>query len=110
MITFWRCVYGTCLCCFFSSLVILNYLCYCLQIGIVHSDNVSRELVPLVDVSPNVEGVVVKAVDVSGDFNNKKVFDDRESMFSWIRRNATNLGFGVVIGRLDNGTARRNDF
>ncbi|XP_058726465.1 uncharacterized protein LOC131597818 [Vicia villosa] len=76
----------------------------------VHPDNISRELVHLVDVSPNVEGIVVKAVDVSGDFNNRQEFYDRESMLTWICRNATNLGFDTVIGRSDNGTARRNAF
>ncbi|XP_058756515.1 protein FAR1-RELATED SEQUENCE 5-like [Vicia villosa] len=75
-----------------------------------HPDNISRELVPLVDVSLNVEGVVVKAVDVGGGFNNKKEFDDRESMLTWIRRIAINLGFSVVIGRSNNGTTRRNAF
>ncbi|XP_058741061.1 uncharacterized protein LOC131613405 [Vicia villosa] len=76
----------------------------------VHPDNISRELVHLVDVSLNVEGMVVKAVDVSGDFNNRQEFYDRESMLTWICRNATNLGFDTVIGRSDNGTARRNAF
>ncbi|XP_058742100.1 uncharacterized protein LOC131614545 [Vicia villosa] len=60
----------------------------------VHPNNISRELVPSVDVSPNIEGVVVKAVDVGGDFNNKQEFDDRESMLIWIQRNVTDLGFG----------------
>ncbi|XP_058775580.1 protein FAR1-RELATED SEQUENCE 5-like [Vicia villosa] len=78
--------------------------------GMMHPDNISRELVLLVDVSSNVEGVVVKAVDVGGDFNNKQEFDDRESMLIWISRNATNLGFDVEIGRSNNGTARRNAF
>ncbi|XP_058746055.1 uncharacterized protein LOC131618923 [Vicia villosa] len=81
-----------------------------LRMGMVHPDNISRELVHSVDVSPNVEGIVVKAVDGGGDFNNKQEFDDRESMLTWIRRNATDLGFGAVIGRSDNGTARRNAF
>ncbi|XP_058759361.1 uncharacterized protein LOC131632632 [Vicia villosa] len=69
----------------------------------VHSDNIAREIVPFVDVSPSVEGVVTKAIDVGGDFNRKQDFDDREIMLTWIRRNATNLGFGAVIGRSDNG-------
>ncbi|XP_058733979.1 uncharacterized protein LOC131605663 [Vicia villosa] len=80
------------------------------EIGMVHPDNILRELIPSVDVSPNVEGVVVKAVDVGGDFNNKQEFDGRESMLTWIRRNATDLGFGAVIGRSDYGTTRRNVF
>ncbi|XP_058746508.1 uncharacterized protein LOC131619430 [Vicia villosa] len=41
-------------------------------------------------------------VDVGGDFSRKEDFDDRESMLTWICRNATILGFGVVIGRSDN--------
>src|SRR4051812_12428990 len=93
MNTFRRCIYGTCVLFLSSSLVIL---CYWLRICMVHSDNISRELVSLVDVSLNVEGVVVKAVDVGGDFNNKQNFDDRESMLTWIHRNATNLDFGAV--------------
>ncbi|XP_058746437.1 uncharacterized protein LOC131619347 [Vicia villosa] len=75
-----------------------------------HPDNISRELVSSVNVSLNVKGVVVKAVDVGGDFNNKQEFDDRESMLTWICRNATDRGFGAVIGRSDNGTTRRNAF
>ncbi|XP_058726781.1 protein FAR1-RELATED SEQUENCE 5-like [Vicia villosa] len=76
----------------------------------VYPNNISRKLVHSVDVSPNVEGVVVKTVDVGGDFNNKQKFDDRESMLTWIRRNATDLGFGGVIERSDNGMARKNAF
>ncbi|XP_058783670.1 uncharacterized protein LOC131658390 [Vicia villosa] len=54
--------------------------------------------------------VVVNAVDVGGDFNNKEEFDDCDSMLTWIRRSATNIGFGVVKGRSDNGSKRRNAF
>ncbi|XP_058726763.1 uncharacterized protein LOC131598150 [Vicia villosa] len=76
----------------------------------VNADNISRELAPLVDVCTSVDGVVAKMVDVGGDFSSKEDFDDRESMLTWICRNATNLDFIVVIGRSDNGTARRNPF
>ncbi|XP_058764019.1 uncharacterized protein LOC131637452 [Vicia villosa] len=76
----------------------------------VHPDNISKELVSIYDVSSNVQGVIVKAVDVGGDFNNKQEFDDRDSMLTWICRTATRLGFGVVIGILDDGSKRRNAF
>ncbi|XP_058726798.1 uncharacterized protein LOC131598189 [Vicia villosa] len=76
----------------------------------VHPNNISGELVPLDGVFPNVEGVVVKEVDVGGDFNNNQEFDDCESMLTWIRGSATNLGFDVVIGISDNGSERRNAF
>ena len=98
------------LCCFSSLIVIFCLFPYCLQIDMVHPDNISKELVSTNDVSPNVQAVVVKSVDVGGDFNNKQEFDDRDSMLTWIRRNATRLGFGVVIGRSDNGSERRNAF
>ncbi|XP_058784120.1 uncharacterized protein LOC131658885 [Vicia villosa] len=76
----------------------------------VHPNNISRELATLVDVGTGIDGVVANVVDVGGDFRCKQDFDDRESMLTWLRRNATNLGFGVVIGRSDNGTVRRNLF
>ncbi|CAK8576397.1 unnamed protein product [Lathyrus sativus] len=76
----------------------------------VHPDNISKELVSTNDVSSNVQGVVVKLVDVNVNFNNKKEFDDRDSMLSWIRRTATKLDFGVVIGRSNNGSEIRNVF
>ncbi|XP_058748404.1 uncharacterized protein LOC131621383 [Vicia villosa] len=63
----------------------------------VHPDNVSKELVSINDISTNVQGVVVKAVNVNSDFNNKQEFDDRDSMLTWSRRNATKLDFGVEI-------------
>ncbi|XP_058757277.1 uncharacterized protein LOC131630516 [Vicia villosa] len=77
---------------------------------IVHPDNISKELVSTNDVSPNVQGVVVKSVNIDGDFNNKQEFDDRDGMLTWIRRTATRLGFGVVIRRSDNGLEKRNAF
>ncbi|CAK8569890.1 unnamed protein product [Lathyrus sativus] len=76
----------------------------------VHPDNISKELVSTNDVSPNVQGVVVKSVDVGVDFNNKQEFDDCDNMFTWIRRTATRLGLDVVIGRSNNGSERRNAF
>ena len=76
----------------------------------VHPDNISKELVSTNDVSPNVQGVVVKSVDVGDGFNNKQEFDDRDSMLTWIRRIATRLGFGVVIARSNNDSERRNTF
>ncbi|XP_058754564.1 uncharacterized protein LOC131627723 [Vicia villosa] len=76
----------------------------------VHPDNILNKLASLVDVSASIDEVVANVVDVGGDFISKHDFDDRESMLTWIRRKAVNLGFGVVIGRSDNGTARRNPF
>ncbi|XP_058726691.1 uncharacterized protein LOC131598070 [Vicia villosa] len=76
----------------------------------VHPDNISKELVSTNDVSQNVQGVVVKSIDVDGDFINKQEFDDRDSMLTWIRKTATILSFSVVIGRSDNGLERRNVF
>ncbi|XP_058783949.1 uncharacterized protein LOC131658696 [Vicia villosa] len=76
----------------------------------VHPYNISSKLASLVDVSASIDEVVANVVDVGGDFISKHDFDDRESMLTWIRRKAVNLRFGVVIGRSDNGTARRNPF
>ncbi|XP_058766511.1 uncharacterized protein LOC131640124 [Vicia villosa] len=76
----------------------------------VHPDNISSKLASLVDVSASIDEVVANVVDVGGDFISKHDFDGRESMLTWIRRKAVDLGFGVVIGRSDNGTARRNPF
>src|SRR4051812_5721147 len=83
---------------FFQHFVIL---CYFDKIGMVHPDNISRELATLVDVCTSIDGVVANVADVGSDFSSKQDFDDRESMITWIRKNATNLGFGVVIGRSD---------
>ncbi|XP_058753695.1 protein FAR1-RELATED SEQUENCE 5-like [Vicia villosa] len=76
----------------------------------VHTDNISSKLSSLVDVSASIDEVVAKVVDVRGDFISKHDLDDRESMLTWIRRKAIDLGFGVVIGRSNNDTARRNPF
>ncbi|CAK8560404.1 unnamed protein product [Lathyrus sativus] len=76
----------------------------------VHPDNISKELVPSNNVSLNIQGVVVKSVDVGVDFNNKQEFDDCESMLTWICKTATRLGFGAVIGRSNNDLKRRNAF
>ncbi|XP_058750117.1 protein FAR1-RELATED SEQUENCE 5-like [Vicia villosa] len=74
----------------------------------VHPDNILSKLASLVDVSASIDEAVANVVDVGGDFTSKHDFDDRESMLTWIRQKSIDLGFGVVIGRSDNGTARRN--
>ena len=76
----------------------------------VHPDVFPKQLVSPNDVSPNVQGVVVKAVDVGNDFNNKQEFENRDKMLEWIRMEASKLGFGVVIGSSDNGSDRRCTF
>ncbi|XP_050908120.1 uncharacterized protein LOC127121717 [Lathyrus oleraceus] len=71
----------------------------------VHPDVFPKQV-----VSPDVQGVVVKAVYVANQFKNKQEFEYRDQMLQWIRMEASILGFGVVIGRSDNGSGRRCAF
>lgn len=77
----------------------------------VHPNIFLKQVVSLnvqcVVVSLNVQGVVVKAVDIGNDFKNKQEFESRDQMLQWIRMQTSKLGFGVVIGRSDNGSDRR---
>ncbi|XP_050895720.1 uncharacterized protein LOC127102392 [Lathyrus oleraceus] len=77
----------------------------------VHPNVFSKQVASLniqcVVVSLNVQGVVVKAVDVGNDFKNKQEFESRDQMLQWIRMEVSKLGFGVLIGRFDNGPDRR---
>ncbi|XP_050896345.1 uncharacterized protein LOC127103101 [Lathyrus oleraceus] len=68
----------------------------------VHPNVFSKEV-----VSANVQGVVVKAVDVGNQFKSKQEFESRDQMLQWIRTEASKLGFGVVTGRFDNGSDKR---
>ncbi|XP_050885353.1 uncharacterized protein LOC127090371 [Lathyrus oleraceus] len=56
---------------------------------------------------PNVQGIVVKAVNVDNQFNNEEKFESRDQMLQWIHMETSKLGFSVVIGRPDNGLDRR---
>ncbi|XP_050886367.1 uncharacterized protein LOC127091723 [Lathyrus oleraceus] len=68
----------------------------------VHPDVFPKQV-----VSPNVQGVVMKTVDVGNQFKNKQELESRDQMLQWIRMKASKLGFSVVIGRSDNGSNRR---
>ncbi|XP_050919855.1 uncharacterized protein LOC127137439 [Lathyrus oleraceus] len=65
---------------------------------------------PKLVVSMNVQGVVVKMVDVGNQFKNEKEFESRDQMLKWIHMEASKLEFVVVIGRYDNGSDRRYAF
>lgn len=49
----------------------------------------------------------MKAVDVGNQFKNEQEFESRDQIFQWIHMETSKLGFGVVIGRFDNGSDRR---
>ena len=93
-----------------SQTVMLINIVFYVPLGMVHPDNIAEpnlsQVVSLVVVSP----IVTKAVDVHEQFVNGEEFELREDMLQWIRREATKVGFDVVIGRSDNGTDRRNAF
>lgn len=61
------------------------------------------------DVKPGDRSVVVE-VDVRAPFTNEQEFIVHEHMLQWVRIEVKNLGFGVVIGRSDNGSDRRQAF
>ncbi|XP_050878166.1 uncharacterized protein LOC127081984 [Lathyrus oleraceus] len=71
----------------------------------VHPDVLPKQV-----FSPNVQGVVVKALDVGNQFKNEQEFESRDQMLQCIRMEAAKLGFGVVIRRSDNGLDRRCAF
>ncbi|XP_050908713.1 uncharacterized protein LOC127122416 [Lathyrus oleraceus] len=71
----------------------------------VHPDVFPKQV-----ISPNVQGVVVKVVDVGNKFKNGQEFEFRDQMLQWIHMEASKLEFGVVIGRSDNGSNRRCAF
>ena len=93
-----------------SQTFMLIYVVFYVPLGMVHPDNIAEpnvsQFVSPIVVSP----IVTKAVDVREQFVNRDEFVLREDMLQWIRTEATKLGFGVVIGRSDNGTDRRNAF
>lgn len=48
--------------------------------------------------------------DVRKQFTNEREFAIHEHMLQWIRKEASKLGFNVVIGRSDKGYDRRHTF
>ncbi|XP_050895838.1 uncharacterized protein LOC127102518 [Lathyrus oleraceus] len=63
----------------------------------VHPDIFLKQVVSL-----DVQGVIVKVVDVGNQFKNKQKFESHDQMLQWIRIKASKLGFGVVIRRFNN--------
>ncbi|XP_058776039.1 uncharacterized protein LOC131650342 [Vicia villosa] len=61
------------------------------------------------EVKDDVKPIVVE-IDVSQRFINRHLFTAREHMLQWIRMVGRKLGFGIVIGRSDNGSNRRQTF
>lgn len=61
-----------------------------------------HDVVPKPNVYTDVKPVNVK-VDVRNQFTNEQEFVVCDDMLQWIRTKTSNLGFDVVIGRLDNG-------
>lgn len=54
----------------------------------------------------NIQGLVVKVVDVANDFRNNQEFESRIQMLQWICMEDSKFGFGVVIRRSDNASNR----
>ncbi|XP_050896729.1 uncharacterized protein LOC127103519 [Lathyrus oleraceus] len=54
----------------------------------------------------NMEQFAERAVDVGNQYKSEQEFKSRDQMLQWIRMEASKLGFGVVIGRSDNGSDR----
>ncbi|XP_050890066.1 uncharacterized protein LOC127095415 [Lathyrus oleraceus] len=71
---------------------------------------VHPDVFPQQVVSQNVQGVVVKRIDVDNQFKSEQKFESRDQMLQWIRMEASKLEFSVVIGRSDNGSDRRCAF
>ncbi|XP_058776984.1 uncharacterized protein LOC131651336 [Vicia villosa] len=71
---------------------------------------VHPDVFPKYIVSLDTSRVVVKKVDVGNKFKNEQEFEFRDQILQWIRIKASKLGFGVVIGRFDNGLDRRGAF
>lgn len=65
------------------------------------------DVFPKQTMSLNIQGVLVKEVDVGNQFKNEQEFECRDQMFQWIHIEASKLGFSVVIGRSDNGSDKR---
>ncbi|XP_058734215.1 uncharacterized protein LOC131605944 [Vicia villosa] len=89
------------------------------MLGMVHLDNIARDVVEVPDVvnedakpkevNDDVKTIVI-AIDVQQQFTNEMTFTSRQHFFEWIRIEASKLGFGVVIARFDNGTNRIQTF
>ncbi|XP_058748394.1 uncharacterized protein LOC131621371 [Vicia villosa] len=75
----------------------------------VYPDNILKLNVSQV-VSPLVSPILTKVVDIREHFENGEEFEFHDDMLHWIRTETMKLGFGVVIGRSDNSTSRRNAF
>ncbi|XP_050920384.1 uncharacterized protein LOC127138021 [Lathyrus oleraceus] len=71
---------------------------------------VNPDVLPQQVVSPNVQGVVLKVVDVGNQFKNEQKFKCHDQMLQRIHMKTSKLGFGVVIGSSENGSDRRRAF
>ncbi|XP_058759661.1 uncharacterized protein LOC131632970 [Vicia villosa] len=69
----------------------------------VNIDAKPKELIN--DVKTNVV-----AVDVRPQLTNDMNFTCGEHLLDWVQNEASKVGFGIVILRLDNGTSRRQAF
>ncbi|XP_058783561.1 uncharacterized protein LOC131658266 [Vicia villosa] len=58
----------------------------------------------------DVAKTIVVEIDVGKQFSNDQVFNTRQHMLDWAQMEASKLGFGVVIGRSDNDTSRKQAF
>ncbi|XP_050896461.1 uncharacterized protein LOC127103238 [Lathyrus oleraceus] len=61
------------------------------------------------DVKSGVRSIDVE-LDVGKQIRNEQLFTARERMLEWVCMEARKLGFGIVIGRFDNGSNRRQTF
>lgn len=61
-------------------------------------------------MSPNVKCVIVKVVDIGNQIKKEQEFEFRDHVLQWAHTEASKLGFGVIIGRSDNGSDIRCTF
>ncbi|XP_050919284.1 uncharacterized protein LOC127136806 [Lathyrus oleraceus] len=71
---------------------------------------VHQDVFPKYVMSLDVKDVVVKAVDLRNQFENEQEFEFRDHILRWIRIEAYNMRFGMVIGRFNNYLDKRYAF
>ncbi|XP_050895723.1 uncharacterized protein LOC127102396 [Lathyrus oleraceus] len=78
-------------------------------ISIHTKTKVVKDDVKLNEVKDDVQPVVVE-IDIGQHFRNEQLFTTREHMLEWARVEVSKLEFGIVIGRSNNGSNRRQAF
>lgn len=83
-----------------------------LKLNVVKDDvkhNEVKHVIKPYEVNNDVKPVFVE-IDVGQRFKNEPQLTAREHMLQWVNMVASNLGFGIVIGRSNNGLNKRQPF